>query len=222
MDSLLCGYLRFGKPLEKQSLLFVVDTEATTSGGVQTANPVHAFPRLSSGNLSTATLTIDWGDGTSTTIPKNTPYDNNYFTDYSTHTYEAPGKYIVTVEAYDFSSCSFGVNSNTSAAFSKLKLWRDTVISIGPEDAEEYSLPCMKSDFSYAFASCMKLTKVPFGLFKNNPMITDFYSVFYFCTALTEIPEDLFAYTDKVTNLSFAFLQLYKIDRAYPGRIVCQ
>lgn len=70
MDSLLCGYLRFGKPLEKQSLekqslLFVVDTEATTSGGVQTANPVHAFPRLSSGNLSTATLTIDWGDGTS-------------------------------------------------------------------------------------------------------------------------------------------------------------
>lgn len=32
MDSLLCGYLRFGKPLEKQSLLFVVDTDTPTEG----------------------------------------------------------------------------------------------------------------------------------------------------------------------------------------------
>lgn len=217
MDSLLCGYLRFGKPLEKQSLLFVVDTEATTSGGVQTANPVHAFPRLSSGNLSTATLTIDWGDGTSTTIPKNTPYDNNYFTDYSTHTYEAPGKYIVTVEAYDFSSCSFGVNSNTSAAFSKLKLWRDTVISIGPEDAEEYSLPCMKSDFSYAFASCMKLTKVPFGLFKNNPAVTSFSFTFFECIGLTgTIPERLFANNPDVTSFDSTFRTCFGLSGSIP------
>lgn len=41
MDSLLCGYLRFGKAPEK--IIFVIDTEATTPGGVQTANPVHAF-----------------------------------------------------------------------------------------------------------------------------------------------------------------------------------
>lgn len=48
MDSLLCGYLRFGKAPEK--IVFVIDTEATTPGGVQTANPVHAFDSLTIGN----------------------------------------------------------------------------------------------------------------------------------------------------------------------------
>lgn len=61
MDSLLCGYLRFGKPLEKQSLLFVVDTEATTPGGVQTANPVHAFETVPVQQNSLTKTTVDWG-----------------------------------------------------------------------------------------------------------------------------------------------------------------
>lgn len=71
MDSLLCGYLRFGKAPEK--IIFVIDTEATTPGGVQTANPVHAFETVPVQQNSLTKITVDWGDGTTTVIPKGTP-----------------------------------------------------------------------------------------------------------------------------------------------------
>lgn len=100
MDSLLCGYLRFGKAPEK--IIFVIDTEATTPGGVQTANPVHALAALNTVYATKNKIIVDWGDGSETVIPEGIKYSSEYLDDYAIHTYANPGKYTITVYADSF------------------------------------------------------------------------------------------------------------------------
>lgn len=131
---------------------------------------------------------INWGDNTDKVVFlwDDLPTDSKF-----QHTYEAQGKYTITIEG-SIKWCQGNTNNETD--ISKVL----TSITI-PEDG--YG-GCINDITPYAFANCTKLTSIPADLI-SGLSVKDLSNCFS-NTAFTHIPSRLFE-GSSVTNLSRCF-----------------
>ena len=173
---------------------------------------------------------IDWGDGKVTTAENKNTGEKKYASVIQndgakskiavaensppTHTYPEINKdYKVTItgkctEIYN----AYGINDNIL----EIIQWGETGLEyISLEECinlRKIASPTEKSfekitDFSYTFAGCTSLTRIPENLFANCPNVTTFEETFYRCKSLTSIPENLFANCLNVTNFEGTFYE---------------
>lgn len=144
-----------------------------------------------------ASITVKWGDGTTSEIPEGTSLAAN---DQFTHTYSTAGDYKITIESSvttagrkQIPMLNFYSNRTTASNVMKLKSL-DTPL-----------LNTMETDFSQCFQGCDNLVSISAGLFDNNTEITNFSSTFQMCRALLEIPDGLFAKLTAATEFTATF-----------------
>lgn len=140
-----------------------------------------------------ASLTINWGDGTSTTIGRT-------FTEAEiTHTY--------TGNSYQISITS---TKNTMPAF---YAYRNATQATLITSIDTPLLKMCATEATYVFYRCGNLTTVPENVFKYNSQLTSLAYAFYYMSAVNNntftIPEKLFYYNTELENLNYAFGQYY-------------
>ncbi|MGL5959054.1 MAG: fimbrillin family protein, partial [Phocaeicola sp.] len=143
------------------------------------------------GKTGAYTLTVDWGDGTSTELKPGTPLSKGI-----EHTYAAEVDYIITITSSEEDFKNIQV---PKIEFSKWGTIRDALKSI-----DTPLLNTGAESFSEAFAYCPNLKEVSEDLFVYNREITDFSFVFN-GSNLQTVPENLFKYNKRVTNFRSAF-----------------
>ena len=167
---------------------------------------------------------IDWGDGKVTTAENKNTGEKKYASviqndgakskialiSRPTHTYSEKNKeYIVTITG----KC-IGIICTGNDNILEIIQWGETGLEyISLEECinlRKIASPTEKSfekitDFSYTFAGCTSLTRIPENLFANCPNVTTFEATFADCTSLTSIPSTLFANCLKVTNFVGTF-----------------
>ena len=173
-------------------------------------------------NLSTQDgieLTVEWGDGTTTTHVAS-QYDPRNSTA-SWHTYSEAGTYTIKIISNDWENTYIGGDVSNSGQSSDnrsgyIYFYRQTLVEvlnpIPPIKGAKYLNGVDFSVFSTytgripnLFYFCRKLRRVPASLFKNLASCTTFDRVFNGCYALTSIPEHLLDPLVNLTSLSSAF-----------------
>lgn len=183
-------------------------TEWTVSGDA-TARTV-TLPLVDVGVFN---CTINWGDGTTTTIDAFDHADR-------AHTYAANGTYQVEITG-ECPSWSFN-NAGDKLKISKIIYWGDTIKfgGFGYLTGGFYGCTNLTSlgtgkilvkagltnlEFCFAGLTNVALTVLPAGLFDNcvNLAASGCKHIFYSMAYITEIPADLFKYCTNLTTLAF-------------------
>jgi hypothetical protein len=147
---------------------------------------------------SPANLTIDWGDGSETTIQHEATLDGII----AWNRYDNAGDYTITIysDNTDYSSqqiphITFFKNGYGNALLT----------------AVATPFPNMRGDVLYNFGDCFKdcsqLTSIPAELFKYNAQITSFIGCFENCTRLASIPAELFKYNTEAKVFTRCFVK---------------
>ena len=161
-------------------------------------------------------LTVDWGDGTTSTLTQSDYSSNNL--EASTHLYSNYGTYTVTVNSSDWNNTYWMAISdlddmeNSTSINAPLWWWKKTLTSINyplpptkgvqthaywdcsPIDFEEYG-QINDNSLNYLFSYCHKLKNISKYLFINYVDTNDFCDCFWGCNSLESIPEELFIST---------------------------
>ena len=211
-------------------LEFGINTEATRAGEKTTAIPFNLYSQYG------ITLTVDWGDGTASTLTQANYTELN--TRASIHEYVIPGEYTVTINSnnwantyilnYDVYGGGY-IYSDQYDAEAALYWWRRTLVSIcdelpplagtigytyAAEEFDEYTSDVLWSysdNFDYLFAYCEKLTMIPETLFANNTNTTDLCGCFLNCGGITSIPAGLLTELTNLMNISEMFKSCYNL-----------
>ena len=171
-----------------------------------------------SSQTAPAKLTIDWGDGSSSTIESGTAIGasgNN------THKYVTIGTYTVSITSgqsdptlqqismIDFYYSADLVSVDTPFLNSTQTSFEDcfrncSSLTTVPAGLFDYSTDA--TDFGGTFRGS-GITTLPSGLFDKNTAATKFDYCFYCCTSLTTAPSGLFDKNTAVTNFRACFYQ---------------
>ena len=180
----------------------------------------HSIFKHSSSLTNPANLTINWGDGSDTTIVKGVELPNQAI---ASHKYASAGNYTVTILSdqadptqKQMPQISFYCGDenkqlktiltpfpNMGATNFSYCLYRCTGLQSVPADLFRYNTQA--TNFRYCLYRCTGLQSVPADLFKYNTQATDFVFCFFGCTGLQSIPADLFKYNTQATNFSQCF-----------------
>ncbi len=200
-----------------------VNAKANFSFTIQTtqANQVYEIWQKDNSSTSPANLTINWGDGTNTTIAK----DASLAKTIASRKYVTPSTYTITISSDEVDPT---VKQMPQIIFYKIITGGDKQVTaildpfpnMGAVDFKNSFLRCsgltqipadlfkhntQATDFTNCFAECSGLNEIPADLFKYNTQTTDFTSCFYLCSNLTEIPADLFKYNTQAIKFASCF-----------------
>ena len=160
-------------------------SDDTTYTGVM---PVNLY-----GADDTATISVDWGDGTVDTV---TASDATSSTTYATHSYSEAGEYTVTATAMAAVWAQAYVVTADNAGSS----YQSSLTAVNS------ALPAVKTtNFTYCFYGCTSLTSIPDGLFSGCTAVTSFNYCFQNCTSLTTVGDGLFSGCTAATTFSSCF-----------------
>lgn len=201
---------------------YKVNTAATTSGAKDAAIPFNLS------NIPAAnTMTVDWGDGTTSAL-KASDYGSNYSDGTaSIHTYDTAGEYTIRI-TYDgdWSSTSLGwfatsasnlTPSNSNARTKFIGVFNSTITQVLTplppvriiryySSATATNIPNTASNsVSHMFRFCTKLVSVPETLFANLGSATTSTYTFYSCSSLTSIPAKLLEPLTDTTTMQSLF-----------------
>ncbi len=183
--------------IDEPGFIFIINTYSLNSSNKKTSIPFDLY------NVNNTTLTVDWGDGTTSTFTKSDYASSTALTSTSStsliHTYEVGGEYMVTVTSNNFSAVKIYANSSITTN-SPIYFYKYTLRQICSP------FPILNvTNFTGCFENCSSLTSIPADLFKYNTAVTSFNYCFNVCPSLTTIPTDLFRYNTSVTDFSYCF-----------------
>ncbi|HPK29573.1 MAG TPA: hypothetical protein PK979_00845 [Bacteroidales bacterium] len=139
-----------------------------------------------------ATLTIDWGDGSSQSIPQNTPLNQTM----ASHSYTNAGDYTIAI---------FSDQANSSQIQLPQITFNYDITGENLLTAVLTPFPNMgATSFENCFKSCLRLTSIPSGIFKNNTEASNFDYCFN-KTGLTSIPAEVFRDNTKAESFRNSF-----------------
>ena len=192
--------------IDEPGFIFIINTYSLNSSNKKTSIPFDLY------NVNNTTLTVDWGDGTTSTYTKSNYASSTALTSTSStsliHTYEVGGEYMVTVTSNNFSAVKIYANSSITTN-SPIYFYKYTLRQICSP------FPTLNTtNFSYCFSSCSSLENIPESLFKNNPNITNFSYCFSNCNLFWKIPTNLFKYNTEVTTFNYCFSECTLISTA--------
>lgn len=185
-------------------MVFVVDTGATTSGGKRTSAPLGYLE--DEGGVFLIDTFIEWGDGKVTTVKAGSSD-----TDQLIHDYDQSGVYTMRIWAKDMRQVRFVGSNPERAAIPHTQFFRETLVNIGPDGAETYSLPPVLTEPYSHFYDCSHLRSIPVGLFDLWTECTGFSNSFHGCSLISSIPENLFANCKAATGFQNCFSGLVKV-----------
>lgn len=201
---------------------YKVNTAATTSGAKDAAIPFNL-----SGISSSNTMTVDWGDGTTSAL-KASNYGSNYSDGTaSIHTYTTAGEYTIRI-TYDgdWNATSLGwfatststlTPSNSNARTKFIAVFNSTLTEILTPlphfgIVRYYSSATTTSGASassntlnHVFRYCKKLRSVPANVFCEFGGATSALYTFYSCSSLASIPAKLLEPLVDITSLESCF-----------------
>lgn len=148
---------------------------------------------------------VDWGDGTSTTLPR--------YQDSVNHTYASAGLYIVT---YSNLTTFRHAGSSAKAVIRILTPFPPGMTSLyeafrGCDNLTSIPSTLLKRTISTVFSAdsmfegCSKIQNIPDGFFAFGVSLRSATSVFRECPLITQIPDDLFSGCENLTNINSAF-----------------
>lgn len=203
---------QLGGPYTQNSMTITVNT-----GIVNSTNTVVRYPFQEGTYSSIGTLTIEWGDGETTSITNGEITSSN-----TTHIYDSAGTYKIKVISSSGNIPPLGTYDSSTWNYLVTEL-NDTILHIVNElgmdmqgmrfnnysNLEKVS-PCI---FYYNqqmtnFGDCFRSTglkAIPKGLFKYAPNAQDLSYCFFGCTGITSIPSDLFANCPNLTDFNGCF-----------------
>ena len=168
------------------------------------ADESFTLPFVNSGTTGTNTLTVNWGDGHTTTIDPDTSLEDTdaNTTTLLTHQYVTPGTHQITI-----------ASSQMDITQVQMPDFKPGYYRRGTDYANCKMLTSMDSpmlntgqlDFKYCFWGCEKLATIPATLFDKNTGITSFDCCFQNCKALTAIHAGLFAKHTAAKIFSYCF-----------------
>lgn len=199
-------------------LSYKVNTEATTSGAKRAAIPFNLY------NVNSAkTMTVDWGDGTTSAL-KAADYTSTNGAS-SIHTYTNAGVYTIRI-TYDgdWTSTTLGwyatstdltttYNSRNEFIAVFIQTLIEVLTPLPPIGVIRYystasptGSPSTKSNaVSHMFRYCKKLTTIPANLFILNGGVTAAEYTFNNCQALAAVPAGLLDPLTLVTSMANMF-----------------
>lgn len=131
-------------------------------------------------------MTVDWGDGTSTTVTG--PYSGDDLNPLFVHTYNAPGSYIAKMSASPetWSRTRVGQSGSTTYGYTTNLT---TVYSAIPHIAGSHETASGQHEhdknMDYLFKNCTSLVNIPSNIFFNNTDSFTFSGAFSGCSALS-------------------------------------
>ena len=207
---------------------YVVDTREYAYGGHSNkTNATTAVPFNLYG-MPSITITVDWGDGTTSTLTSADYTEHN--TNASMHTYDQPGQYIVQVKSSDWSNTYFSTLKAYSwidapawnEKFNFIVYFRETLKYLDTPipaikgmkfwTSQNGSRTTQQNSLTYLFWECKNLRRVNPNIFSNCVNVTDFSSCFTACLKLETIPKNLFKNNVNATNFSSCFSSGYAIQ----------
>lgn len=161
--------------------------------------------------IDTDKMTVDWGDGTFTTVTG--PYSGGDLNPLFVHTYNAPGSYVVKMSASPetWSRTRVGQSGSTTYGYTTNLT---TVYSAIPHIAGSHKASEISNDSSLdnskhidvLFKNSTSLVNIPSDIFRNNTDAVTFNETFGGCSALS-LTEDmlLFAGCSEVVEFRDTF-----------------
>ena len=212
-----------------EAMKFTVKTEDN--------NKYFSIPFSESGRTpANANITVDWGDGKTSSVPKGSTLSVK---DAFKHQYSTAGTYTITITSdapateQQIPSLNFKNNRSDYGNNSAMLVSLDTpLLNTANKDFSNTFYQCINlttidkelfiknpqvTNFSNCFTYCYKLTEAPKELFEKHPDVTDFSYCFYSCTTLTTVPEELFAKNTKVTSFNACFFNCPKLETVPEG-----
>lgn len=180
-------------------------TIQTTSANTQYELPINV------GSLPNPNITVDWGDGSSTTTITSKTSVSRF------HTYASAGTYQIIVSGY----CpAFNVNNSSyrllyksvddwgQVDFSQIDFYGCTNLNSLPIDGSNNAILHEGLNTVVNFDSTFRqtaITSIPIGLFDYASNAKTFINTFVFCQGITSIPSGLFDNNVLVTAFSGTF-----------------
>lgn len=136
--------------------------------------------------IDTDKMTVDWGDGTSTTVTG--PYSGGDLNPLFVHTYNAPGSYVAKMSASleTWSRTRVGQSGSTTYGYTTNLT---TVYSAIPHIAGSHETASghyeHDKNMDYLFKNCTSLVNIPSNIFRNNTDSFTFSGTFSGCSALS-------------------------------------
>lgn len=194
----------------ENTMKMTIDTTKVSSSNVDFSLP---FNRGTYSLIDS--LSIDWGDGETTSITSGTITQENI-----AHTYSSPGTYQISIFSPNGNAPNFGIyndwtqvtsldtpllhsltGSSSSVYITNIKFRNANITKIA--DRLFYFNPQLTS-LSEAF-SYSPLEEIPYGLFIDLTNLNSVSSCFYRCQLLTTIPPDIFRFNPNITDFSSCF-----------------
>lgn len=137
--------------------------------------------------INTDKMTVDWGDGTSTTVTG--PYSGDDLNPLFVHTYNAPGSYVAKMSASPetWSRTKVGQSGSTTYGYTtNLTTVYNAIPHIAGSHKVSYVSPSL--DFKHMdvlFKNSTSLVNIPSDIFCNNTDAVTFNETFGGCSALS-------------------------------------
>lgn len=193
----------WGGPYKTNSMTFIIDTTKVSSTNVKFSLPFYANTYSSIGNL-----TINWGDGKTTSITNKTITDSN-----RAHTYSKPGVYEIMIISSNgaipriFSDYANPFDENRTNDC--LQITRvETPLLLMYEGTDQYDPDISNKKITklqYTFSRCKNLEYIFYGFLDKNSQITSINSIFSECNSLISLDYRWFKNTPNVTDVGGMF-----------------
>ena len=189
----------WGGPYKNNSMIFIIDTTK-----VSETNRAYSLPFYAGTYSNIGTLTIDWGDGNTTSITNKTITASN-----RAHTYSSAGEYAITIISSNGNIPRFMTNSGSDWGYedelnNSIQLMRiETPLLHMYYDSNNGNVEV--TTLNQAFNWCKNLYYIYEDVFKNNSQITQINSIFYNCSSLTTLNPLWFKSVPNITTLSATF-----------------
>lgn len=179
----------WGGPYKDNTMTILIDTYLNTS-----LNNKYSLPWFSTTYPDIGNITIDWGDGNTTSITNKTITNSN-----KAHTYSVGGAHIIVITSSNGNIPAFASIAGEESYCSLLSRVLTPLLHMYDpiSKTEETALSC--------FSDCINLYDVYDHAFIYNQQATSLAALFRNCKAITSMPDTILDDLPNLTDLSYSF-----------------
>lgn len=179
----------WGGPYKDNTMTIIINTSLNTS-----LNKKYSLPWFSTTYSDIGNITINWGDGKSTSITNKTITDSN-----KAHTYSTDGTYVIVIASSNGNIPAFASIAGEENYCTILQEVQTPLLHMYDPilKEEEATLSC--------FSGCTNLGYVYEHVFSKNKQATSLGSLFRNCKKITSMPDTILDDLPNLTDLSYSF-----------------
>lgn len=179
----------WGGPYKDNTMTIIINTSLNTS-----LNKKYSLPWFATTYSDIGNITINWGDGKSTSITNKTITASN-----KAHTYSTDGTYVIVITSSNGNIPAFASIAGEESYCTILQEVQTPLLHMYDPilKVEETTLSC--------FSGCTNLSYVYEHVFSKNKQATSLGSLFRNCKKITSMPDTILDDLPNLTDLSYSF-----------------